>query len=267
MNRAGLGLAVGAGYLLGRTKKLKMAFAVGTLVAGKRMHLSPKALADLVSQQLLKNPQFKEIGDTLREDLRGVGKAASGAMVERQIDAIADRLHGRTAQVRDQLSGVASEVPGLSDDEESEGDEESEEEETGNTEAEADEEPSDEDDTEDDDTEADAEDEDVEDDEAEDDEAEDDDAEDEEEEDGAPAAKKTAKKPPAKKAPAKKTAAKKEPGRKPPAKKAAQGQGGSAGTKTAARKTSAKKTAAKKTTAARGAGRSTRTRLPKGGGE
>jgi hypothetical protein len=266
MNRAGLGLAVGAGYLLGRTKKLKMAFAVGTLVAGKRMHLSPKALADLVSQQLLKNPQFKEIGDTLREDLRGVGKAASGAMVERQIDAIADRLHGRTAQVRDQLSGVASEVPGLSDDEESEGDEESEEEETGNTEAEADEEPSDEDDTEDetedDDTEADAEDEDVEDDEAEDDEAEDDD-----EQDGAPAAKKTAKKPPAKKAPAKKTAAKKEPGRKPPAKKAAQGQGGSAGTKTAARKTSAKKTAAKKTTAARGAGRSTRTRLPKGGGE
>jgi hypothetical protein len=252
MNRAGLGLAVGAGYLLGRTKKLKMAFAVGTLVAGKRMHLSPKALADLVSQQLLKNPQFKEIGDTLREDLRGVGKAASGAMVERQIDAIADRLHGRTAQVRDQLSGVASEVPGLSDDEESEGDEESEEEETGNTEAEADEEPSDEDDTE-----ADAEDEDAEDDaevEA--------DAEDEDEQDGAPAAKKTAKKPPAKK-----TAAKKEPGRKPPAKKAAQGQGGSAGTKTAAKKTSAKKTAAKKSTAARGAGRSTRTRLPKGGGE
>jgi hypothetical protein len=243
MNRAGLGLAVGAGYLLGRTKKLKMAFAVGTLVAGKRMHLSPKALADLVSQQLLKNPQFKEIGDTLREDLRGVGKAASGAMVERQIDAIADRLHGRTAQVRDQLSGVASEVPGLSDDEESEGDEESEEEETGNTEAEADEEPSDEDDAEDDD-------------------AEDDDAEDEDEQDGAPAAKKTAKKPPAKK-----TAAKKEPGRKPPAKKAAQGQGGSAGTKTAAKKTSGKKTAAKKSTAARGAGRSTRTRLPKGGGE
>jgi len=200
MNRTGLGLAVGAGYLLGRTKKLKLAFAVGTLVAGKKMHLSPKALADLVSQQLLKNPQFKEIGDTLREDLRGVGKAASGAMVERQIDAIADRLHGRTAQVRDQLSGVAPEVPGLSDDEddESEGDEEPEEEQTGSTEDEADDEPADE--------------------------AEDDEAEDEQDEAPA-AAKKTAKKAPA------------------------------------------KKTAAKKTTAARGAGRSTRARLPKGGGE
>ncbi|MDG9712661.1 DNA primase [Streptomyces sp. DH10] len=109
MNRVGLGLAVGAGYLLGRTKKLKMAVAVGGLVAGKKMNLSPRMVADVVQQQLRNNPQFKEIGDQLRQDLRGVGKAASGAMVERQIDAIADRLHGRTAQVRDQLSGV---VPG-----------------------------------------------------------------------------------------------------------------------------------------------------------
>ncbi|MFJ4974015.1 DNA primase [Streptomyces coeruleorubidus] len=109
MNRVGLGLAVGAGYLLGRTKKLKMAMAVGGMVAGKKMNLSPRMVADVVQQQLRNNPQFKEIGDQLRQDLRGVGKAASGAMVERQLDAFADRLHGRTAQVRDQLSGV---VPG-----------------------------------------------------------------------------------------------------------------------------------------------------------
>ncbi|MFF7550353.1 DNA primase [Streptomyces canus] len=242
MNRVGMGLAIGAGYVLGRTKKLKFAFAVGTLVAGKRMHLSPKAVADLVSQQLLKNPQFKEIGDTLREDLRGVGKAASGAMVERQIDAIADRLHGRTAEVRDQLSGVVPEVPGLSEDEdeESEGDEEPREEETGDTEAEADEEPSDEH-------------EDDEDDEA-------DDAGDEQDEAPA-AAKKTARK-----APGKKTA-QKAPGRKPPAKKAAQSQGRTTGKKTAAKKTTAKKAAAKKATAGGGAGRGARARLPKGGGE
>jgi hypothetical protein len=71
MNRVGLGLAAGAGYVLGRTKKMKLAFAVGTLVAGKRMQLSPRAL-----------------------------------------DAVADRLHGRTAQVRDQPAGV---VPGTED--------------------------------------------------------------------------------------------------------------------------------------------------------
>ncbi|MGV9589722.1 DNA primase [Streptomyces tendae] len=116
MNRVGLGLAIGAGYLLGRTKKLKMAVAVGTMVAGKKMNLTPKGIAELVSGQLQNNPQFKEIGDQLRTDLRGVGKAASGAMVERQIDALADRLHGRTAEVRDQLSGVASRAPGVGSD-------------------------------------------------------------------------------------------------------------------------------------------------------
>ncbi|MBR8638774.1 DNA primase [Streptomyces tuirus] len=109
MNRMGLGLAMGAGYLLGRTRKLKMAMAVGGLVAGKKLNLSPRMVAELLQQQLRNNPQFKEIGDQLREDLRGVGKAASGAMVERQLDAFADRLHGRTTQMRDQLSGA---VPG-----------------------------------------------------------------------------------------------------------------------------------------------------------
>jgi outer membrane biosynthesis protein TonB len=100
---------------------MKLAFAVGTLVAGKRMQLSPRAIADLVSGQLRDNPQFKEIGDQLREDLRGVGKAASGAMVERQISAIADRLHGRTAEVRDQIAGVVPDTSDLgSEDEESE---------------------------------------------------------------------------------------------------------------------------------------------------
>lgn len=133
MNRMALGLAVGAGYVLGRTKKLKMALAVGSLVAGKKMNLSPKMLADVVSQQLKNNPQFKEIGDQLRQDLRGVGKAASGAMVERQMNALADRLHGRTSEVRDAVAGA---VPGTGSEEsgdeeprdEADGDEDSREE-------------------------------------------------------------------------------------------------------------------------------------------
>ncbi|MEU7468541.1 DNA primase [Streptomyces sp. NPDC044984] len=105
MNRTGLGLAIGAGYLLGRTKKLKMALAVGGMVAGKKLNLSPRMVADLVSQQLRNNPQFKELGDQLRGDMRGVGKAASGALVERQLDSLADRLHGRTADMRERLAG------------------------------------------------------------------------------------------------------------------------------------------------------------------
>jgi hypothetical protein len=227
MNRVGLGLAVGAGYVLGRTKKMKLAFAVGSLVAGKRMHLSPKALADLMSQQLQNNPQFKEIGDQLREDLRGVGKAASGAMVERQMGALADRLHGRTAQVHDQLTGVAGKATGRGSDEDDEGDEpeDTEEEEPREDDREEDEEPAAEE------------------------------SSDEEDEEPArrtarKATRKTAApKSAAKKAPAKKTAAKKTAAKKAPAKK------------------TAKKTAGRGTAAAGSAARGARNRLPKGGGE
>ncbi|MYR02907.1 DNA primase [Streptomyces sp. SID6139] len=118
MNRTALGLAIGAGYFLGRTRKLKMAIAVGSLVAGKKLNLGPGALADLARQQLRDNPQFKEIGDQLRTDLRGVGKAASGAMVERQMSTLADRLHDRTAQVRGELPGAPADE---SDDESDDG--------------------------------------------------------------------------------------------------------------------------------------------------
>jgi hypothetical protein len=111
-NRLPLALAVGAGYLLGRTKKAKLALGVGTMVLGKKLPLNPQALLGVVNNQLLKNPQFKEIGDQLRQDLRGVGSSATNALVTRQAGALADRLHERTLGVRDQISGVAPGVGG-----------------------------------------------------------------------------------------------------------------------------------------------------------
>jgi hypothetical protein len=232
MNRAALGLAVGAGYLLGRTKKAKLALAVGSMVAGKKMNLGPRQLADLVNQQLKDNPQFKEIGDQLRQDLQGVGKAASGAMVERQMTALADRLHGRTSQVRDRLAGVVPETGGVvpktggnGGEKETEGAYENEYEDREGREAGEEPESA---------------------------------GESEEKPEGEPARKEAAKKGPAKKAaetasagaPAKK-AAKKAPAKKAVAKKTATG----------------KKAAAKTTAAAGNATRAVRSRLPKGGGD
>lgn len=128
-NRLTVGLAVGAGYFLGRTKKAKLAFGIGTMVMGKKLQLSPRALAEFASSQLQNNPQFKEIGDQLREDLRGVGKAATGALVTRQINAVADRLHDRRLDVQDRLAGVVPDgVPGLRDEDEDEETDEAEDE-------------------------------------------------------------------------------------------------------------------------------------------
>ncbi|SDC52732.1 hypothetical protein [Streptomyces prasinopilosus] len=181
MNRTALGLAIGAGYFLGRTKKLKMAVAVGGLVAGKKLNLSPKMIGDLVSTQLRNNPQFKELGDQLRGDLRGAGKAASGALVERQLNTLAGKLHGRTAEMRDQLSGAGRRSDREADDEYDDEDAEYDED-TGEDEPDGEEQPK--------------------------------------KDSSKEAAKKApAKKSPAKKAPAKKTAAKKTAARKTAAKK------------------------------------------------
>ncbi|MFE7213225.1 DNA primase [Streptomyces sp. NPDC001698] len=252
MNKVGLGLAIGAGYLLGRTKKAKLALTVGSLVAGKKLNLGPSGIAQLVNQQLMSNPQLKEVGDQLREDLKGVGKAASGAMVERQMTALADRLHGRTAQIRDELAGVAPQ-PG--------GDEETEREDTYADEydeydeyedrgegREAEGEPRGED--------------------------EDRGGPAREEATGkAPAKKGPAKKAPPKKAaekasagaPARKEAAKKAPAKKAPAQRAAAKK--APAKKAAAKKTAAGRTAAKRTAPAGGATRAARSRRPKGGGD
>ncbi|MFJ6947818.1 hypothetical protein ACISU4_24755, partial [Streptomyces wuyuanensis] len=105
-NGLAVGLAVGAGYVLGRTKKAKLALAVGTVVVCRRLDLGPRALVGVITHPFRSNTQFREIGDRLRDDLRGVGSAAVGAVVNRQLNGLADRLRERTLDVRDQVYGA-----------------------------------------------------------------------------------------------------------------------------------------------------------------
>ncbi|MEU7203839.1 hypothetical protein [Streptomyces sp. NPDC045470] len=102
-NRPALVLAVAGGYLLGRTKKAKLAIGIGSMVLGKRLNLSPQQLVSLVNDQIAANPQLKELREQLRGDLAGVGKAATGALVTKRLDSLADSLHERTLNVRDRL--------------------------------------------------------------------------------------------------------------------------------------------------------------------
>ncbi|MEN2418225.1 DNA primase [Streptomyces rimosus] len=102
-NRPALVLAVAGGYLLGRTKKAKLAIGIGSMVLGKRLNFSPQQLVSLVNDQIAANPQLKELREQLRGDLKGVGKAATGALVTKRLDSLADSLHERTLNVRDQL--------------------------------------------------------------------------------------------------------------------------------------------------------------------
>ncbi|GHH84063.1 hypothetical protein GCM10018793_47450 [Streptomyces sulfonofaciens] len=80
---------------------MKLALVLGAMAAGRRLPLNPAALKGVVTEQLRSNPQLKQVGDQLTGELRGVGKAASGALIERRLEKLADRLHERTAGVRE----------------------------------------------------------------------------------------------------------------------------------------------------------------------
>lgn len=117
--RMAVALAVSAGYLLGRTKKAKVAFGLTTLMLGRKLAPHGASVVSFIGSRLGDNPQVKEVREQLRTDLRGVGSAAVSAVVDRRLEALADRLHDRTLEVQDRLAGLT----GHGDEETRDGDE------------------------------------------------------------------------------------------------------------------------------------------------
>ena len=93
-NNATIGLAVAGGYLLGRTRKAKMAIGLGMFVAGRKLNLGPQ-LGKLVTD----SPVLGEIGQTVRTQLVDATTAAASAALTRRANSLADALHERTLRI------------------------------------------------------------------------------------------------------------------------------------------------------------------------
>jgi hypothetical protein len=103
----GAALAVGAGYVLGRRRKMRTAAMVAGATAvggigglgGSMLRRGAKALG---STELLDNvtPELGEIADKVRGDLLDAGKAAALAAVTGRIDSLTDSLHERADSLR-----------------------------------------------------------------------------------------------------------------------------------------------------------------------
>lgn len=74
-----LAAAVAGGYLLGRMKKGRLAFAVATYLAGRRFGLDPQQLATEGLKRLSEVPAVVELQEQVRGELMNAGRQALAA--------------------------------------------------------------------------------------------------------------------------------------------------------------------------------------------
>jgi len=93
-----LAAAVVGGYLLGRTRKGKLALLLASIIAGRKLPLNPQ---DLIAQGLrraVETPQFRELTEQVRNELLQSGRAAARAAADRAMSSYADTLRQRTEE-------------------------------------------------------------------------------------------------------------------------------------------------------------------------
>ncbi|MGA5406808.1 hypothetical protein ACPCSC_06025 [Streptomyces lavendulocolor] len=103
MNNATIGAALLGGYVLGRTKKGKLAVTAATWMLRKK--INPKEIASAVTG----SPAMDALGDRIRNELVTAGKEAAASAVAARADRLADTLHSRTAGLREGLPPLKGE--------------------------------------------------------------------------------------------------------------------------------------------------------------
>ncbi|MEV7677895.1 histone protein [Streptomyces sp. NPDC088341] len=116
--------AVLGGYVLGRTKKGRLALTVATFVAGKGLGLDPKRLVTEGVQRLGEIPQVAQLQEQVREEGIDAARGALSAVVGRGVGSLSDSISSRAVN----LGGKQKEPDEDEVEEEEEGAEEPEDE-------------------------------------------------------------------------------------------------------------------------------------------
>ncbi|MET9902877.1 histone protein [Streptomyces sp. NPDC006446] len=94
-----LAAAVVGGYVLGRTKKGRLALSIATYLAGRRFGLEPRQLAAEGMRRLGEIPQVAELQEQLRGEVLEAGRKAMSAAADRGMATLADSLSDRTSRL------------------------------------------------------------------------------------------------------------------------------------------------------------------------
>jgi len=92
MNSAKIGVALVGGYLLGRTKKAKMAIGLGMFLAGKKLDFDPRRIGQLIAD----SPALGAINTQVREEVLQAAKSAATGALTKRVNGFADSLQDRT---------------------------------------------------------------------------------------------------------------------------------------------------------------------------
>lgn len=111
-----IGVALVGGYLLGRTKKAKLAIGMGMFLAGKKLSLDPQQLGKMAAN----SPVLSGLSDQVRKELVESTKSAATTALTNRAGALADSLHDRTAGLKDADAGESGGGSGGEDEREDE---------------------------------------------------------------------------------------------------------------------------------------------------
>ncbi|MFD4543211.1 hypothetical protein [Streptomyces bauhiniae] len=104
---AKIGTALVGGYLLGRTKKAKLAIGLGMFLAGKKLSLDPRQLGRLVAD----TPVLKGLTEQVRHDLLDATRSAAGTALTNRVNHLAASLGDRARALGEPESHAEDEAP------------------------------------------------------------------------------------------------------------------------------------------------------------
>jgi hypothetical protein len=95
---ARVALGLGAGYLLGRTRKMRLALMLAAAGANGRLGGGPRQLLQEGVSRLGSSSEVRELTESVRGDLLNAAKAAAVTAATSRIDALNDRLQASPQQ-------------------------------------------------------------------------------------------------------------------------------------------------------------------------
>ncbi|RLL70119.1 hypothetical protein [Streptomyces sp. Z26] len=97
MTNGKIGVALVGGYVLGRTKKAKLAIALGMALAGKKLSVDPQQLVRMAAN----SPAFSALSKQVREELLDSTRTAATSALTSRANRLADSLQNRSAGLED----------------------------------------------------------------------------------------------------------------------------------------------------------------------